>query len=209
MSQLCDYESTMICFFLCWGHGWQTRFRWHRKMMKSFGAAALPRLVAWYGFLDRSQKSSNPKKCYRWFGRTAARCLASGLDDYPRGLYVNDDECHLDLHSWMLLFARTSHASACAACNRSILWSDELQQLHIHFELCLSYLSCFYHVFIMSLSFYFPCPCLVHGAKSVVNAVRARTLATLCNQPLGVTWDRAHRRLANARTTGNSQRNRE
>lgn len=78
-----------------------------RKMMKSFGAAALPRLVAWYGFLDRSQKSSNPKKCYRWFGRTAAHCLASGLDDYPRGLYVNDDECHLDLHSWMLLFART------------------------------------------------------------------------------------------------------
>lgn len=96
--------------------------------MKSFGAAALPRLVAWYGFLDRSQKSSNPK-CYRWFGRTAAHCLASGLDDYPRGLYVNDDECHLDLHSWMLLFARTSHT----ACTWSILWSDELQ-LHINFE---------------------------------------------------------------------------
>ncbi|CAE8634251.1 unnamed protein product [Polarella glacialis] len=50
--------------------------------------------------------------CYKWAGRTAAHCLASGLDDYPRGLMINDDECHLDLHSWMTLFAGTM-ASFC------------------------------------------------------------------------------------------------
>ena len=77
-----------------------------RDLVLSFSAQALPRLGAWFAFLEKSQKSSNPK-CFRWQGRTAAHCLASGLDDYPRGLLVNEDECHLDLQSWMALFART------------------------------------------------------------------------------------------------------
>ena len=76
-------------------------------MIVSFGAAALPRLAAWFAFLERTQRSRKGPKCHRWLGRTAAHCLASGLDDYPRGLLVNDEECHLDLHSWMLLFAKT------------------------------------------------------------------------------------------------------
>ncbi|CAE7251790.1 GCS1 [Symbiodinium sp. CCMP2592] len=78
-----------------------------RDLVLSFSAQALPRLGAWFAFLERSQKSSHPSKCFRWQGRTAAHCLASGLDDYPRGLLVNEDECHLDLQSWMALFART------------------------------------------------------------------------------------------------------
>eukprot|EP00931_Biecheleriopsis_adriatica_P086722 TRINITY_DN61330_c0_g1_i1.p1 TRINITY_DN61330_c0_g1~~TRINITY_DN61330_c0_g1_i1.p1 ORF type:complete len:952 (-),score=239.62 TRINITY_DN61330_c0_g1_i1:40-2895(-) len=83
-----------------------------QQLVLSFGSAALPRLAAWFAFLDKTQRSSNPAGCYKWAGRTAAHCLASGLDDYPRGLLVNEDECHLDLHSWMTLFARTL-ASLC------------------------------------------------------------------------------------------------
>eukprot|EP00930_Biecheleria_cincta_P047022 TRINITY_DN32526_c0_g1_i1.p1 TRINITY_DN32526_c0_g1~~TRINITY_DN32526_c0_g1_i1.p1 ORF type:complete len:927 (+),score=149.22 TRINITY_DN32526_c0_g1_i1:154-2934(+) len=78
-----------------------------RKLVLSFGASALPRLAAWFAFLDKTQRSTNLAGCYKWAGRTAAHCLASGLDDYPRGLLVNDDECHLDLHSWMMLFSKT------------------------------------------------------------------------------------------------------
>lgn len=78
-----------------------------RQLVVGFGTAALPRLAAWYGFLSRSQKSSHKGGCFRWAGRSAAHCLASGLDDYPRGLLVNEDECHLDLHAWMALFSGT------------------------------------------------------------------------------------------------------
>eukprot|EP00928_Gymnodinium_smaydae_P036805 TRINITY_DN25675_c0_g2_i1.p1 TRINITY_DN25675_c0_g2~~TRINITY_DN25675_c0_g2_i1.p1 ORF type:complete len:980 (-),score=175.90 TRINITY_DN25675_c0_g2_i1:16-2955(-) len=75
-----------------------------RRVVLAFVAKALPRLAAWYSFLQASQRSKR-SGCFRWAGRTAAHCLASGLDDYPRGLMVNEDECHLDLHSWMMFFA--------------------------------------------------------------------------------------------------------
>ena len=78
-----------------------------RHLVLSFSEKAFPRLTRWYAWLERSQRSDHRASCFRWKGRTAAHCLASGLDDYPRGLYVNSDECHLDLHSWMLFFART------------------------------------------------------------------------------------------------------
>lgn len=81
-----------------------------QKLVVRFGSAALPRLAAWFAFLDRSQRSSHKSRCYKWAGRSAAHCLASGLDDYPRGLLVNEDECHLDLHVWMTLFASTISA---------------------------------------------------------------------------------------------------
>ena len=96
-----------------------------RDLVLSFSAAALPRLGAWFAFLERSQKSSNPKGCFRWRGRTAAHCLASGLDDYPRGLLVNEDECHLDLHSWMVLFARTLAQLCEQLRSRSMLSHEE------------------------------------------------------------------------------------
>ncbi|CAK8995389.1 unnamed protein product [Durusdinium trenchii] len=77
-----------------------------KHLVLSFSEKAFPRLTRWYAWLERSQRSDHRASCFRWKGRTAAHCLASGLDDYPRGLYVNSDECHLDLHSWMLFFAR-------------------------------------------------------------------------------------------------------
>ncbi|CAE7195581.1 GCS2 [Symbiodinium pilosum] len=96
-----------------------------RGLVLSFGAAALPRLGAWFAFLERSQKSAHPSGCYRWRGRTAAHCLASGLDDYPRGLLVNEDECHLDLHSWMTLFARTLAKLCEQLRSRNVLSKEE------------------------------------------------------------------------------------
>lgn len=42
-----------------------------------------------------------------WKGRTPGHNLASGLDDYPRGPTVSDEERHLDLQMWEFLFART------------------------------------------------------------------------------------------------------
>ena len=60
----------------------------------------------WYYFLKASQASAR-SGCYLWKGRSSGHSLASGLDDYPRGLFVNEDECHLDLHSWLIFFAKS------------------------------------------------------------------------------------------------------
>lgn len=43
---------------------------------------------------------------FRWRGRTATHCLTSGLDDYPRGK-LSPYELHLDLTSWMAMYADT------------------------------------------------------------------------------------------------------
>ena len=66
----------------------------------------IPALGRWYEFLKTSQGSARPG-CFLWKGRTSGQSLASGLDDYPRGFFVNDDECHLDLHSWLIFFAKS------------------------------------------------------------------------------------------------------
>ncbi|KAF4705546.1 WD repeat-containing protein 19, partial [Perkinsus olseni] len=70
-----------------------------------------PHLDGWYDFLDKTQASpfsTSSTRCPRWTGRTAAHNLASGLDDYPRGVLVDEGlECHVDLTSWMVLFADT------------------------------------------------------------------------------------------------------
>jgi mannosyl-oligosaccharide glucosidase len=54
---------------------------------------------------DRDAFSS--KEGYRWRGRTPDHCLTSGLDDYPRARPPHTGELHVDLLSWMGLFART------------------------------------------------------------------------------------------------------
>ncbi|CAD7934868.1 unnamed protein product [Amoebophrya sp. A120] len=43
--------------------------------------------------------------CYRWKDRKDEKhVLSSGLDDYPRGMFVNkNDECHLDNHLWFMV----------------------------------------------------------------------------------------------------------
>lgn len=75
--------------------------------------------VAW---LQRTQAGDLPNS-FRWRGRTASMSspqgypltLASGLDDHPRGDWVNDNERHLDLHCWMIWatgsLAKINHAA--------------------------------------------------------------------------------------------------
>ncbi|KAL0221106.1 hypothetical protein RCL1_000960 [Eukaryota sp. TZLM3-RCL] len=52
-------------------------------------------------FLKQFKKNCYKKGNWKWPDRTAAHCLSSGLDDYPRGGTPGDDDCHVDLTSWM------------------------------------------------------------------------------------------------------------
>jgi hypothetical protein len=61
-----------------------------------------PKLKKWLSWIIDTQK--NKEMIPMWKGRTAGHNLASGLDDYPRGLQVSDLERHLDLYMWQLKF---------------------------------------------------------------------------------------------------------
>lgn len=75
--------------------------------------AILGHLARWYRHLALTLKSSNGNGlCFRWKPRNSDHCLSSGLDDYPRGFLDNEDECHLDLHVWMMLLVDTIHRLA-------------------------------------------------------------------------------------------------
>lgn len=66
-----------------------------------------PRLLAWLNGFYTTQ-SGQDKGSFRWRGRSLSdnknipNTLASGLDDYPRGLFPSAEEKHLDLHCWVL-----------------------------------------------------------------------------------------------------------
>ena len=67
-------------------------------------------LIRWYTHLEKFLKSDySHGTCFRWKDRSSAHCLSSGLDDYPRGYTVNKDECHLDLHMWLMMLVDTIH----------------------------------------------------------------------------------------------------
>ena len=59
-----------------------------------------------------SQASEVLENTFRWKGRTATYCLASGMDDYPRAPILTTQEAHLDLQTWM--FVSTSVLSRVA-----------------------------------------------------------------------------------------------
>jgi len=82
----------------------------------------IPFLGRWFDFVYES-KQSKTANCFRWT-RNAEHCLGSGLDDYPRGLFVDEAECHLDLQVWMIFFASSMHnmcheTSADEGCDKS------------------------------------------------------------------------------------------
>lgn len=63
------------------------------------------KLINWMNWLRNTQQ--NLEGLPMWKGRTAGHNLASGLDDYPRGLQVSENERHLDLYMWLLMFHKT------------------------------------------------------------------------------------------------------
>jgi mannosyl-oligosaccharide glucosidase len=102
---------------------------------------AISRIVShvarWLHHLEKTQASSFGEgggKCFKWSMRTPEHCLSSGLDDYPRGKSVNKDECHVDLHSWMMLMVRFLQ-SACQRLNFEKFscetdWSAKYREMH-------------------------------------------------------------------------------
>lgn len=75
---------------------------------------AWPRLEAWYGWYNSTQRRSSASGgSYTWQGRDATtvrelnpKTLTSGLDDYPRASHPTEKERHLDLYCWMALASR-------------------------------------------------------------------------------------------------------
>jgi mannosyl-oligosaccharide glucosidase len=73
-----------------------------------FWATLLDKAVTNFRWLMDTQAGSSPHS-FRWRGRDSNMkspegyplTLASGLDDYPRGFTANDNERHVDLHSWV------------------------------------------------------------------------------------------------------------
>lgn len=68
-------------------------------------AAAL--LLAGPPIVDGAQRARemwiDEDLCLQWVDRSESHVLSSGLDDYPRGLFVNPaEECHLDAHVWFM-----------------------------------------------------------------------------------------------------------
>eukprot|EP00744_Colponema_vietnamica_P022685 GILI01032640.1.p1 GENE.GILI01032640.1~~GILI01032640.1.p1 ORF type:complete len:419 (+),score=89.82 GILI01032640.1:147-1403(+) len=69
-----------------------------------------PRLLSLYQWFKSTQVTppSTPfTGVFQWQGKTVDHLLASGLDDYPRGLLPIKEERHLDLQVWMIFFCES------------------------------------------------------------------------------------------------------
>ena len=84
----------------------------------------------WYFWLLNSQVNSEGFPM--WKGRTADHNLASGLDDYPRGLQVSLKERHLDLYMWLITFTKTliKLSNLFSEFEDSLLFSEKLTKLN-------------------------------------------------------------------------------
>lgn len=58
------------------------------------------------GMVEEFDRGDNAE-AYRWRGRTATHCLASGLDDYPRVLPIDPAELNVDLLCWIGVMTRS------------------------------------------------------------------------------------------------------
>lgn len=71
------------------------------KTVNAFLKKCFDKFGAWYEWFEIYQKSTD-RKSYQWQGRNSEHNLASGLDDYPRGMTPNIYERHLDLTIWVM-----------------------------------------------------------------------------------------------------------
>ena len=77
------------------------------KHLYSFLKKCFDKFSSWYEWFEFYQKSSSDKESYQWQGRNTEQNLASGLDDFPRGLTSNIYEKHLDLYIWVMELSRS------------------------------------------------------------------------------------------------------
>jgi mannosyl-oligosaccharide glucosidase len=76
------------------------------KHVHNFLKKCFDKLGAWYEWFEVYQKSPD-RNSYQWYGRNSEHNLASGLDDFPRGMTPNIYERHLDLHLWVMQLLKT------------------------------------------------------------------------------------------------------
>ena len=77
------------------------------KSTHAFLKKCFDKLAAWFEWFEIYQKSPGDQKTYQWYGRNSEHNLASGLDDFPRGMLPNIYERHLDLHIWVIELLHT------------------------------------------------------------------------------------------------------
>jgi hypothetical protein len=77
------------------------------KSVHAFLKKCFDKLAAWFEWFEIYQKSPGDQKTYQWYGRNSEHNLASGLDDFPRGMTPNIYERHLDLHIWIIELINT------------------------------------------------------------------------------------------------------
>jgi mannosyl-oligosaccharide glucosidase len=74
------------------------------KKLYPFLKKVLDKMSGIYEWFENYQKSTVDKLSFHWQGRNSQHNLASGLDDYPRGMNPNIHEKHLDLQIWVIEF---------------------------------------------------------------------------------------------------------
>lgn len=71
---------------------WKRHYEWFRRTQRG-------QIRQW------GREATSRYEAYRWRGRSSTHVLTSGLDDYPRASTPHIGELHVDLLSWMGLFA--------------------------------------------------------------------------------------------------------
>lgn len=91
--------------------------------LANYTRQVFPKLKAHFEHFRRTQRGlddfGRDAELFRWRGRTETHCLASGLDDYPRVLPMDDAELNVDLLCWVGVMARSLRMAA------SVIGEDE------------------------------------------------------------------------------------
>ena len=102
-----------------------------RSLLDEYKALALvyEKLKKWHSWLSAGQR--NKEELPMWKGRSFGHNLASGLDDYPRGLTVSENERHLDLYMWEIKFTQVMNklANLLELNEDSLIFSKHLKKL--------------------------------------------------------------------------------
>lgn len=84
-------KDTVLSFVRDMYPKFKKNFEWYRRTQR--------------GYLVVNDKLVSDENVFRWRGRTETHCLTSGIDDYPRAKKVSLFDLHVDLTSWMAMYA--------------------------------------------------------------------------------------------------------